>query len=268
MAFARRGPLYDGTTMKYLLLPGLDGTGRLFEPFIRAAPEDASCAVANYPVDRGLSYPKCADLVVSKFLPDGEFVIVAESFSGPVAILVAASRPRGLIGVVLCNTFVYRVSWRGFGLLPWSLLFRMPILRFSVGLHLTGFERASEFVGIIREANAPVLPAVRASRLRSALAVDVRREFAALDVPVMYLRGDHDRLVLRHCLRRVVKTRPETNVVTISGPHLLLQTEPERCWREITTSVTSVTSNQHAGEHPDQRGPQPRAEDRRFGRGS
>jgi len=231
---------YHGLTMKFLLLPGLDGTGHLFDGFTRHAPEDASCTVANYPVDRELSYRECADLVVSEFLPDEEFVIVAESFSGPVAVLVAASRPRGLVGLVLCNTFVYRASWRGFGLLPWSLLFRMPLSHLSVGIHLTGFDCAAVFVGIIRAANAPVLPAVRASRLRSALAVDVRPDFAALDRPVMDLRGEHDRLVLGNCARRVRRTRPETLAVTIPGPHLLLQVEPERCWREITAFVESI----------------------------
>ncbi len=225
--------------MKFLLLPGLDGTGRLFEPFVRQAPEEAACTVARYPVDRALSYPECADLVVSEFLPDGEFVIVAESFSGPVAVLAAAPRPRGLVGVVLCNTFVYRVSWRGFARLPWSLLFRLPLSWLSVGVFLTGFGRASEYVGMIREANAPVHPTVRAARLRSALAVDFRSEFAALDLPVMDLRGGHDRLVLGNCARRVMRTRPETMAVTIPGPHLLLQTKPERCWQEITAFVTS-----------------------------
>ena len=225
--------------MNFLLLPGLDGTGRLFEPFVYRAPEDAECTVAHYPVDRALSYPECAGLVVSEFLPDGEFVIIAESFSGPVAVLTAARRPPGLVRVVLCNTFVYRASWRGFALLPWSLLFRLPLSWLSVGIHLTGFGRASESLGMIREANAPVLPTVRAGRLRSALAIDVRPEFSALDLPVMDLRGRHDRLVLGNCRRQVVRTRPETTVVTIPGPHLLLQTEPERCWEEITAFVES-----------------------------
>lgn len=223
--------------MNFLLLPGLDGTGRLFEPFVRHAPEGASCTIASYPVNRELSYRDCADLVTSEFLPDGPFVIVAESFSGPVSILAASKRPPNLKGLVLCNTFAYRASWRGFSLLPWSWLFCRPISRFSVGAHLTGFDRAADFVDTVRAANAPVLPTVRASRLRSALTVDVRRELAALDLPVMYLRGSRDRLVLGNCLRAVVKTRPETIVVAVPGPHLLLQVEPERSWREIATFV-------------------------------
>ncbi len=223
--------------MNFLLLPGLDGTGKLFEPFVRHEPEGASCTVASYPVDRELSYPECADLVAARFFPNTPFVIVAESFSGPVAILTASKRPPNLKGVVLCNTFAYRASWRGFSLLPWSWLFRWPTSRFTVGVHLTGFDRAAEFVDAIRAANAPVLPSVRASRLRSALTVDVRRELAALELPVMYLRGRHDRLVFGNCLRTVVETRPETIVVAVPGPHLLLQVEPERSWREIATFV-------------------------------
>jgi len=70
-------------------------------------------------------------------------------------------------------------------------------------------------------------------------AVDVRPEFAALDLPVMDLRGDRDRLVLGNCAQWVKRTRPESRAVTIAGPHLLLQTEPERCWREITAFVDS-----------------------------
>lgn len=225
--------------MNYLLLPGLDGTGRLFEPFVRRAPEGASCTVASYPVDQALSYPECADLTAAEYLPGGEFVIVAESFSGPVSVLVAATQPRGLVGIVLCNTFVYRASWRGFGLLPWSLLFRSPLSRLSVGIHLTGFDRALEFAGPIREANSTVQPRVRASRLRSALEVDVRPEFSVLDRPVMDLRGRHDRLVLGNCRRQVLRARPETTTVIIPGPHLLLQTEPDRCWQEITAFIAS-----------------------------
>ncbi len=226
--------------MNVLLLPGLDGTGRLFEPFVRHTPEGASCTIASYPVDRELSYPECADLVADKFSPDEPYVIVAESFSGPVAILTASKRPPNLNGLVLCNTFAYRASWRGFGLLPWSWLFRWPIPWFSVGAHLTGFGRAGKFVDTIRAANAPVLPGVRASRLRSALTVDVRRELAGLDLPVVYLRGLQDRLVFGNCLRTVVETRPETTVVSVPGPHLLLQVEPERSWREITTLCCAI----------------------------
>jgi pimeloyl-ACP methyl ester carboxylesterase len=224
--------------VKYLLLPGLDGTGKLFEPFIAHAPSGASCSVVSYPVNEELAYPDCADLVMANFIPEEPFVIVAESFSGPVAVLVASTRPSALAAVVLCNTFVFRASWRGFSLLPWAFLFRLPLTQFSVGLHLTGFKHASRLVEAIRAANAPVLPGVRASRLRSALSVDVRDQLAGLSVPVVYLRGIHDRLIFSGCVRHVVSARPITTVVRVPGPHLLLQVEPERSWQEVSSFLS------------------------------
>jgi pimeloyl-ACP methyl ester carboxylesterase len=225
--------------MKYLLLPGLDGTGKLFEPFVAQTPSGSSCDVVNYPVDRELSYAEYSELITSAFIPDEPFIIVAESFSGPVAVLVGSTRPSALVGVVLVNTFVFRAAWRGFSYLPWSLLLRLPLTRLTVGLHLTGFNHAPRFVGSIRSANAPVVPGVRASRLRSALNVDVRDQLAALDVPVMYLRGNDDRLVFSSCVRRVVSARPTTTVVRIPGPHLLLQVAPQRSWQEVSSFVSS-----------------------------
>ena len=225
--------------MQYLLLPGMDGTGRLFDSFSATVPEGSSVDIASYPVDREMSYSDHAALVVDAFSPDEPFVIVAESFSGPIAVLAAATRLPNLAGIVLCNTFVYRVAWHGFSYLPWAWLFRFPITTLTVGIHLTGFQHASKWVQRIRAANQPVLPNVRASRLRSALTVDVRNEFAALDVPVMYLRGLQDRLVFSSCVRQATAARPSTTVVQVPGPHLLLQVEPQRSWQEVSSFVSS-----------------------------
>jgi len=225
--------------VNYLLLPGLDGTGKLFEPFTAYTPTGSSCRVVSYPAASELSYQEYAEFVMTNFIVDEPFVIVAESFSGPVAVLAASTHPSALVGVVLCNTFVYRASWRGFSHLPWAWLFRVPLTRFSVGLHLTGFKHASRLVGPIRDANGPVLPSVRASRLRLALNVDVRQQLAELNAPVAYLRGNHDRLVFSSCVRQVISARPSTTVVRIPGPHLLLQVAPKRSWQGVSAFVST-----------------------------
>ncbi len=225
--------------MKYLLLPGLDGTGKLFKPFLATAPADSSFEVVSYPIGRQMSYAEHAESVCTSFIPGEPFVIVAESFSGPIAVLVSSAQPPNLAGLVLCNTFVYRAAWRGFSYLPWAWLFRFPITTLTTGIHLTGFRQALRFVGSIRAANANVSPNVRAHRLRAALNVDVRETLGSLETPVMYLRGLHDRLVLSSCARHVKKARPSTIIVHVPGPHLLLQVEPERSWQEVSAFVSS-----------------------------
>ena len=224
--------------VKYLLLPGLDGTGKLFEPLVSFSPTDASCDVVSYPTDRQMSYAEHAEFVMADFMSGEPFVIVAESFSGPVAVLIASRQPSKLVGVVLCNTFVYRPAWRGLSCLPWAWLFRLPLMRLVVGLHLTGFKDVSRLVGPLRGANALVSPRVCASRIRSALKVDVRDELSALNIPVLYLRGKTDRLLFSGSVRRVEAVRPTTVIVRVPGPHLLLQVEPQPSWQEISAFVS------------------------------
>ncbi|MFA5258386.1 MAG: hypothetical protein WC360_09565, partial [Opitutales bacterium] len=74
-----------------ILLPGLDGTGRLFSDFVAALGPEADVVVVSYPTDQCLSYHELVAFV-RPFLPrDRPYVILAESFSGPIGIALAAS---------------------------------------------------------------------------------------------------------------------------------------------------------------------------------
>src|SRR5512134_1470741 len=90
--------------MKLVLIPGLDGTGDLFASFV-AAMGDIECQVIAYPPGRPMDY-RMHEAHVRERLPlDGDFVLLAESFSGPVGVAIAAAPPRGLRGLILCCTF-------------------------------------------------------------------------------------------------------------------------------------------------------------------
>ena len=86
---------------KLVLLPGLDGTGRLFKDFIAALPPTLSAVAVAYPGDRCLPYADLAAIVQSNLPTPEPFVLVAESFSTPLAIACAAKQPLGLKGLVL-----------------------------------------------------------------------------------------------------------------------------------------------------------------------
>lgn len=92
--------------MRLLLLPGMDGTGRLFAPLLAALPPDIDGEPVAYPPDEPLGYEGLLPLVEAAAARGGDFVVVGESFSGPLALLLAARSPPGLRGVVLCATFI------------------------------------------------------------------------------------------------------------------------------------------------------------------
>lgn len=220
--------------MKIVLLPGLDGTGKLFGPLLKATPGSWSPQVVSYPVDKSLTYRECVDFVRGH-LPSGEdYLLLGESFSGPVSIALAAEAHANLKGLVLCNTFARRPWWRAFGALPWSSIFARPLP--PIIMHRMGASKAdSEVRALLRSATSDVQPEVLAYRLRQVLSVDVSDELVAVDVPILYLRGRFDTTVRPWALRYIQSIRPDVVLSEHPVAHLLLQLVPQLAWGAIDT---------------------------------
>src|SRR5688572_2754392 len=98
--------------MKLILMPGMDGTGELFRPLLAALPKSIEPVVVRYPGHEPLRYSELLPIARAA-LPVGEpFVLLGESFSGPLALMLAAGAPAGLCGVILCASFAEKpVRW-------------------------------------------------------------------------------------------------------------------------------------------------------------
>src|SRR5262245_4084057 len=114
-----------GTTA--VLLPGLDGTGKLFEPFVRFAPTGVNTVVVDYPTSEasiGVLERRVRERLTDRCL------VIAESFSGPIGIRVASdSRVRALI---LCNSFVSSPMPSVFRHLVLAPFFVFPVPKFLI----------------------------------------------------------------------------------------------------------------------------------------
>ena len=53
-----------------VLLPGLDGTGMIFEPLLTHLPEEIDAQVVRYPVDRPMSFQEHVDFAREQSQPD------------------------------------------------------------------------------------------------------------------------------------------------------------------------------------------------------
>ncbi|MBC7989027.1 MAG: hypothetical protein H7Y19_05525 [Luteimonas sp.] len=79
--------------MRVIVLPGLDGTGELLDAFAAALAPEFDAQIIPYPRDRMLGYADLTQLVIAAMPRNEPFLLVAESFSGPIALRVAATRP-------------------------------------------------------------------------------------------------------------------------------------------------------------------------------
>ena len=203
-----------------VLLPGLDGTGLLFQPLLAALPAGMATVVVRYPVDRVMGYDDLVTEVIGRMPDAGRVVLVGESFGGPLAMLVAARRPPGMVGLVLCATFV--TSPR-----PWVGPLMRPLARPAVFRLYPAYKRVVRGSwAAAAEVSRLVRPDVIASRVRMVLSVDARAALAACPVPVLYLRASGDHVVPAGNLRRLRRVRRDVAVVTIRSGHQLLQRRP------------------------------------------
>lgn len=209
------------------MLPGMDGTGLLFRGFLRALGDEVNPVVVSYPPDKPLTYHQLEEFVRPKLPAHGPYVVLGESFSGPVAISIAARNPPGLVGLVLCCTFVRSPLQAGASFAWLSSFFDPRLVPIALASRAIFGRFSSRRLAVqLKRAIGRVAPAVFRARLREVLAADVRAEMSKVAVPVLYLRGTGDRLVPSNAPEQVRELCPRARVVEIDAPHGVLQSQP------------------------------------------
>jgi pimeloyl-[acyl-carrier protein] methyl ester esterase len=213
-----------------VLLPGLDGTGTLFERLIPAFAQTFNIQVATYPPNRFLSYAELLPYL-NEITPADPFVLVAESFSSPLAVEFAGRHPVNLVGLIMCAGFVTNPMGRwSYGVRalanPWLL--GVPLPDFLLENFLIGRSAPVALKDAVRHALSLVHPNVLARRIHAVLDCDARESLRRIRVPIMYVQGGNDRLLRAKCFQEVRRLRPDIILVSIPAPHLILQREPQK----------------------------------------
>lgn len=210
-----------------VLLPGLDGSGQLFADFVASFGPEVETTVVSYPAELPLGYSELEQIVRSSLPHDQPFYLLAESFSGPTAISIAASSPPGLLGLILCCSFARNP-------LPLLALF-LPAVRLApvsvLPIALLSFFVLGPFASpSLRSALARSLSLVSPSALRAracaALSVNVSALLPRIKVPVLYLRASENRLVHRSSAELIVSLSRNAKISEFVAPHFLLQVLP------------------------------------------
>lgn len=227
-------------TPPILLLPGLDGTGDLFRPFLQVLPSTHPTHILRYPTDHPLSINAQVDLLHAQLPDTNPVILIAESFSGPIALRYAAAHPANIHAIVLCASFIASPVPRCLRCLAHPTLFRLPLPHFVIRTMLLDSTAPSSLVHDVARAIRRVSPAVLAHRLHHVLTGDCADALRACSAPILYLQADHDRLVRPASLQRILSIRPEIRVKTLHAPHLLLQSAPSAAWQEINRFLSQM----------------------------
>jgi pimeloyl-ACP methyl ester carboxylesterase len=230
-----------------VLLPGLDGTGKLFSEFIKVLGTGIDVQVVTYPTDEPLGYEEL-ELRVRAALPrQGRYVLLGESFSGPIAIRIAATTPPGLSAVILCGSF----AKNPYPLLGWA----HPLAVFVPLKSLPRWVRAPLMWGSRRTARAPLRPeralaavssGVVRRRIAALLTVDATDALVRISLPMLILFARNDRVVPKAATRWLLARSRNAESIAIDGPHLLLQTRPQECAAPVLRLLRSLVNRDGA----------------------
>jgi pimeloyl-[acyl-carrier protein] methyl ester esterase len=214
----------------------MDGTGKMFWPLTEQFPPWLSCKVVSYPTHEVLSYHELVNMLQAS-LPDSDpYIIIAESFAGPLALMLAERANKNLKAIVLCATFLTNPRPWLSKLAPLVLhkwLVGMPPKKWMARLVITGQDAPDTMLEQMLRIHETVSPAVIINRLYSVFNVDVTDALQQCTIPLLHLYGKRDHLVLKSSHAEIQQTRPDITSVDIDGPHFLLQTHPEECMQVI-----------------------------------
>jgi len=222
-----------------VLLPGLDGTGDLFDRIAPLLGADLTVKIVRYPADPRLGYAGYVEHVRNE-IGSREVFLLGESFSGPVAVRLAMQLGQQIKGIVLAATFVKN---------PWPRWLirraaRVDPVATPVNIRdaiLMGSYGDAELVAKVDEIVRTLSRPVRAARLRAVADVDVRQDFARLSCPILVLHGRGDWLIPPSLMQKSVCTKGGARMIVIPGAHMLLQTRANDAAAEIINFTKSST---------------------------
>lgn len=219
-----------------VLLPGLDGTGNLFSPFLNQFPDKSRITVISYPLDHYIPFEQLAHYIIPLLPKDKPLAILGESYSGPVALNLSSQKNIDIQAIILVATFAkYPPSflkaiskW-----LPLSLFLRLPIPGFVIRRFCFGNATTKTLSLMLRNSVKANKPSVLAKRARDGASIDVANLLNEIKIPCLYIAATDDKMVPAKAIDILKTNLSNLEVVKIEGSHFILQVQPEACYKVI-----------------------------------
>lgn len=208
-----------------VLLPGTDGTGAFFADLVAELSPHAEVRVIAYPQSGPQGYEALGRLLLPRMPDDRDYILVGESFGGPLAIWLCTHASRKPAGLILGASFaaspfgvVGRIAqlflWLGEVLPLWT--WQIDLMLFN-GRNRTMAQRIHNTV-------KPIPRRVLLDRVRAVLGCDMRTLFARLPLPVLCLNAAQDRLI-PPWLPRHFGGLAGASIVPVDLPHMIFQSD-------------------------------------------
>lgn len=228
----------DQSHIELILLPGMDGTGGLFKPFLDVFPQEISIKVIAYPGEQKLSYRELVSYVKNKLPKNTEYVLLAESFSGPIAYELASNK--NLKAIIFVASFIQPPNkiLALTKILPFSFLIpnQLPVFFLKFLLGRLANEKLYE---LVNEALRKVKKDVLAFRITEMARLP--RDNHTIIKKSIYIQAMSDNLVSAKNAVRISEVSKDSQTYRVEGSHFVLQVNPVKCSKIIQNKINRLT---------------------------
>lgn len=229
---------------KLILLPGFDGSGFYFKPLLPYL-LDRQAQVISYTAQPNHSYTELTRYVQTQLPKKEPHVLVAESFSGPVAYRIAAQSPPNLQAVIFVATFLrnprpWLMPIRH--VVPWQWITKVSLQESIVRRTLLMNPRDDREYQVIQQMIQDAGSGMVSQRLQTIAMLPTPTQH--LQQPCLYLQATADLLVPPVVMEDFGRLCDSLQVRRIRGGHFLLQNHPQACVQIIDEFLTyTIESN-------------------------
>ncbi len=226
--------------LKLFLLPGLDGTGLLFNSLLKELPTELNTEVISYPPNKLQTFDQHVNYVISRLPKTEPFVLLAESFSGPIAIEILKSGNFAIKKTFFITTFARSPRPILLGLakyLPLTCVLKLNIPKILIRRYCLGKNATGEQIETFKDTIRQVEPEVIARRLAIIADIDRCAALKYIKTPCCYLQATDDKLVPVDAIDVFNNFITNLKTKTVNGPHFILQAEPKLCAEVICEEI-------------------------------
>lgn len=215
--------------MTLILIPGLDGTGEFFKPFLDVYGRE-NTQVIPLPQSGPQDYATLTEDVLQRLPSDRDYVLLAESFGGPIGANLALRGLPRLKGIIFVATFLSPPPWwlTTLGLmLPLETLVPKRTGRMALRYLLAGPQASAETLDWVQSVVGSVPADIIKARIRALR--NLRRRDGRTDIPALYIRATQDRMIPPRKFTEFGRHFTDIKLFKIDGPHLILSARAEDC---------------------------------------
>lgn len=229
------------SSFSFIYLPGFHGTDSLYSELVRNLEGRSSDSHSiTYPVTLSQDYETLYQWLVEELDLSHPRVIIAESFSSPLAIRLAAEFPHSVKALIIAGGFCSSPLPAILSALPFQPLMMLNPPKRFIRYFLLDDTSEKELIDKVAESTSALPSKTFAQRVRAILSLKAEPCETQVQAATLLIQASRDQVLDKNTQLIMQSHLPHARVHWIDSPHLIFQQYPVYCSELISSFLDTL----------------------------